>query len=116
MIDESLTEYLPFFEEQNLGIICASVHCMGLLTNSGPQPWHPADDNIKKVCKEAAELAKENNTELGKLALYYALQFDGPATFLVGMQNETLLNMNLDVYYNGLNDKELKLMELLKEK
>ncbi len=28
---------------------------MGLLSNRGPPPWHPATQEIKNACKQAAE-------------------------------------------------------------
>lgn len=31
---------------------------MGLLTNGGPQLWHPAPKEIKDVCKIAQEYCK----------------------------------------------------------
>lgn len=98
-----------------MGIICASGHGLGLLTNAGPQDWHPAPDEIKAICREAAELCKSNNIELGKLAMSHFIQMQGVSTFLVGMQTIKLLEMNLDVYYNGLSDKEEEILKLLQE-
>ncbi|KAL3282794.1 hypothetical protein HHI36_005960 [Cryptolaemus montrouzieri] len=109
MIDQSLKEYLPFYKSKNLGIINASVHGMGLLTNGGPQSWHPASEKLKKICAEAAEFCKENNVELGKLALYFALQQNGPSTILSGTNCTPLLRLNLEVVQNGLNEKEMKI-------
>lgn len=31
---------------------------MGLLTNGGPQQWHPASENLKQICAEAAKYCK----------------------------------------------------------
>lgn len=84
LIDHSFVEYLPFFKEANLGVVCAAGHAMKMLTNSGPEHWHPADDEIKLVCKQAREMCMENDIDLGKLAMYHFLQFEGPSTFLVG--------------------------------
>ncbi len=115
LIDQSLTEYLDTFHDNKLGIICAAGHAMGLLTNNGPQSWHPASDEIKSICKEASDVCKKNGVELGKLAMHFFIQLDGVTTFLVGMQSSQLLNMNLDVYYNGLTEKEKGVMEHLRE-
>jgi hypothetical protein len=41
-----------------LGIIHAAGVSMGLLTNAGPMPWHPASDNLKKVCAAAGQYCK----------------------------------------------------------
>uniref|UniRef100_A0A336MHC6 CSON015539 protein n=1 Tax=Culicoides sonorensis TaxID=179676 RepID=A0A336MHC6_CULSO len=111
LIDNSLADYLTFFQEQGLAIICAAGHAMRLLTNIGPFPWHPADDETKKVCKQAAEFCEKNGVDLGKLAMYHFIQMRGPSTFLVGMQTRQLLEINLEAYFNGLNDKEKQVLE-----
>lgn len=96
-----------------MGVICAAGHALGLLTNAGPQSWHPTSQKVKDQCKEAADLCKANGIELGKLAMYYFMQLKGPATFLVGMQTEHLLKINLDAYFNGLTPKEAEILEKL---
>jgi len=114
LIDDTLRNYLQFFKEQNIAVICASGHGMGLLTNSGPQSWHPAKSETKEMCRQAAEICKTNNIELGKLAMYYFTQIEGPATFLVGMQTQDLLRVNLDAFVNGLTEKETEILNKLK--
>lgn len=117
IIDDSLKEYMPFFLDQNLGVICASSHAMGLLTNSGPQAWHPASEDIKEFCRELSTYCKENDIELGKLALYHALNnIEGPTTYLVGMQTQNLLDINLDVVFNGISKKELNVLNTIKSR
>ncbi|RZC34954.1 L-galactose dehydrogenase, partial [Asbolus verrucosus] len=106
MLNNTLKEYLPFFKSKNLGIVNAAPHCLGLLSSAGPPEWHPGHQDIKDVCTEAREYCKKNGVELGRLALYYALHEDGPHTNLVGMNRRDILNCNLDVYYNGITDKE----------
>lgn len=98
-----------------MGIICAAAHAVGLLTNGGPQPWHPCSDEQKLLCRQAANICKEANIELGKLAMYHCMQLNGPATFLIGMQTRHLLAINLDAFYNGLTKKEQEVLQLLKE-
>uniref|UniRef100_A0A182STQ9 NADP-dependent oxidoreductase domain-containing protein n=1 Tax=Anopheles maculatus TaxID=74869 RepID=A0A182STQ9_9DIPT len=116
LFDDVLKEYIPFFKEHNLAIICASGHGMGLLTNGGPQPWHPADQQLKTVCKEAADYCKREGVELGKLAMHHCTQMAGPATFLAGMQTTALVDINLDAYLNGLSEKEAEVLAYLKER
>nr|XP_029718759.1 L-galactose dehydrogenase [Aedes albopictus] len=116
LIDDSLKEYLPFFKVNNLAVICASGHGMGLLTNAGPQPWHPAQDQTKQVCREAAEYCKQHGVELGKLAMYHFIQLDGPSTFLSGMQSEELVDINLAAFFNGLTPKEREVLDYLKDR
>ncbi|XP_055549124.1 uncharacterized protein LOC129732338 [Wyeomyia smithii] len=103
-------------EEHNLAVICAAGHSMGLFTNSGPPAWHPAQEQTKTVRREASNYCRENGVELGKLAMYHFIQMKGPATFLCGMQTESLVAMNLDAFFNGLNDKERSVLEYLNKK
>lgn len=113
LIDDTLSQYMSFFEANNLAVICAAAHGMGLLTNSGPQAWHPAQEQTKTVCKEASNFCQEKGVELGKLALYHSMQMKGPATFLCGMQTESLVGINLDAFLNGLTEKERSVLEYL---
>ncbi|GAB0094831.1 L-galactose dehydrogenase [Sergentomyia squamirostris] len=115
LFDNSLTKYLDFFLEQKLGVVCASGHGMGLLSQNGPQSWHPAGEEIKTACRKAAEICKSENIDLGRLAMGHFIQLQGPSTFLVGMQSEELVRTNLDVYFNGLTDKEKVLKERLQK-
>uniref|UniRef100_A0A182J1D9 NADP-dependent oxidoreductase domain-containing protein n=1 Tax=Anopheles atroparvus TaxID=41427 RepID=A0A182J1D9_ANOAO len=116
LFDDSLKDFLPFFLENRLAVICASGHALGLLTNAGPQPWHPAQDQTKIVCREAGDYCRQNGVELGKLAMHYFIQLPGPATFLSGMQTQKLVSMNLDAFYTGLTEKEAKVLAHLKER
>lgn len=110
LIDNTLADYMSFFEDEGIAVICAAGHAMRLLTNSGPFPWHPAHEDTKKVCAEAAQYCIHNEIELGKLAMYHFIQMHGPSTFLIGMQTKKLLDINLDAYFNGLNDKEKEVL------
>ena len=59
---------------------------------------------------------QKNNVELGKLALQYALQEDGPHTNLVGMNTTDLLKLNLDGYHKGITQKEKEVSDYVKNK
>jgi L-galactose dehydrogenase len=48
--DTSLETLLPFLKSKGVGIISASPLSMGLLTELGPQTWHPASSELR-VCK-----------------------------------------------------------------
>lgn len=116
LVDDSLLEYLPFFREQNLGIINASSHCSGMLRNAGPPKWHLASPEVKALAAEAADICKANRIELGKIAMYHALQLDGVDTHLIGMETIKLLDLNLDTYLNGLTENEHEIYKMLMEK
>ncbi|XP_017876871.1 L-galactose dehydrogenase-like [Ceratina calcarata] len=116
LIDNTLTEYIPFFKEHNIAIINAGLPCMGLLTNKGPPVWHPSSDNMKKICAEAVACCKDHNVELAKLAVWYSLQCEDIATSLVGIQNLKELNINLDAVRNGISEKEKTVLQEIRKK
>ncbi|BFF89926.1 L-galactose dehydrogenase [Drosophila madeirensis] len=110
LTDDTLLEYLEFFKSQNLGVISAAAHGLGLLTNAGPPPWHQATDEQKALCRKASEICIERGVELGKLALYYSMKLGEVGTFLTGMQTRQLLQINLAASEQRLTDKEQEVL------
>lgn len=82
-----ILSWIPF-QEHNLGVICAAAHACSLLTNHGAFEWHAAGAEIIQQGRLAGEYCKKHGIELGKLAIWYAAQLKGPATFLVGMSTK----------------------------
>lgn len=115
MTDDSLLEYLPFFEERKLGVINAALTGCGLLTNRPPPIWHSASNELKTIVAEASKICRENNVELGKLSIHHCLNIpsNGIATFLVGMEKMEYLDYNMSAYLDGLTAKETEIYELL---
>lgn len=114
LFDDSLLDYLPFFEEINVGIIAASAQGCGMLTNRGPPAWHAAGEELKAIVGEAAEICRSNDVELGKIATHHYLQLPSTVgTFLIGMEKMEYLNHNMNAYLDGLTAKEMEIYELL---
>ncbi|XP_077302274.1 uncharacterized protein LOC143922816 isoform X2 [Arctopsyche grandis] len=111
LVDSALGKYIEFFQNKHVGVICASGHGMGLFTNSGPQSWHPASDEMKLVCKKASDYCKAEGVELGRLAIWHSMNQKGAATHVIGVNNRHLLQANLSVLYNGLSKKEIDVLE-----
>lgn len=97
-------------------MICAAAHGCGLLTNQGALDWHVADDKTKELGRSAGEYCKKQGIELGKLAIWFAAQLEGPATFLVGMSTREIVNINLDSFNNGLTQKEREVLDYCMQK
>ena len=95
--DDSLLDLLPYFQERGVGVIGASPLAMGLLSETGPQPWHPAPEALRAACLEALAWCQTNGVSLPELALAWTLQNAGVATTLVGMGNEALVRANVTV-------------------
>ncbi|XP_044728747.1 L-galactose dehydrogenase-like [Chrysoperla carnea] len=117
LVDDTLSEYLQFFKENDVVVINASTLQMGLLSNNGPPSWHPADDSTKQICKDAGTYCEARGVELGQLALNHALtKTPGPTMHLVGMNNRNILKYNLEVVYNDLDAKQREVLSDINEK
>ena len=84
LFDESLSALMPLFEQHGIGVVNGSPTSMGLLSSRGPQPWHPADDETKRVCRSAAEALRREGAELAEIAFAHSTRVPGPATTLCG--------------------------------
>ena len=72
MADQSLNKYLPAWRERGIAVINASPLAMGLFRNNGPQPWHPANQDLKdKVNECVAECQSKGNVN-SEVALNYS--------------------------------------------
>ena len=70
--DSTLLELVPLLEQRQVGLISASPLSMGLLSERGTAAWHPADEELKRVCLEAAKHCAGKGTDIAKLAVQYA--------------------------------------------
>lgn len=109
--DDSLFALLPYLTEKNVGVIGASPLAMGLLSDSGPQDWHPAPISVRQVCVAAAMACHERGVSLGDLALAWTLQNAPVATTLVGMGTEELVRRNVVVAAQEIAREELAVVE-----
>ena len=82
--DTTLENVIPFLKKHGVGTISASPLGMGLLTNRGTPGWHPAPDNVKATCAQAAEFCRQQGTDIVKLALQFALANPDIHSTLVG--------------------------------
>lgn len=111
MNDSSLSDYLPYFKEQGIGVINASPLSMGLLSDRGPPSWHPATDDIRSVCKQAAEYCKREGVDISKLATHYSLANADIPTTLVSTASLANLEKNLQVVHESLSPHEKQVSE-----
>ena len=102
-----LDELVPLAEQGGVGLINASPIAMGLLSRSGPPDWHPAGDEIRQACAQAAKLCTERGTELAFLAMQYVLQDEQVATTLVGTARLHELEQNLEAVTTPIDEELL---------
>ena len=70
--DDSLADYLDFFEAHRVGVINASPYSMGLLTERGAPLWHPAPAALKRLARRAVDHCKSKGISIEQLAVSYS--------------------------------------------
>jgi L-galactose dehydrogenase len=88
-------ELAPFAQQTGLGLINASPLSMGLLTNAGPPPWHPASAALQQLSRQIAALCSEHGVDIATIALQFSVSAPGVASTLVGMRTEEEFLANL---------------------
>lgn len=116
MNDNALQEYMHFFNEQGVGVINASAISMGLLSNRGPPAWHPAQQNIKDACQNAASFCQERGVDISRLALKFTVSQPGVATTLVSTASLANMQKNLASMATPLTLNEQKVLDDVMEK
>ncbi|PLS04880.1 aldo/keto reductase [Neobacillus cucumis] len=94
--DTSLLSLIPLLEEKKAGLINASPLSMGLLSSRPVADWHPASEEIRMICKQAAEFCKENGTDLSKLAIQFSVQNEIIPTTLVSTASVENIKKNIE--------------------
>lgn len=107
LFDNRLQNYVNYFKRNGVGVINAAATGMGLLTNKGPQSWHPAGSEVKNVCRRAAEYCKEQNVELARLATWFTLNQPHIDTNICGFFNVQQFHDTVNVLTKGLTDHEM---------
>ena len=82
--DDSLAALLPYLQHKGAGVINASPLCMGLLSDRGAPPWHPASARLKAAAAEAAAWCRRQGEDISKLAIQFSVANHAIATTLAG--------------------------------
>lgn len=92
LLNQQLDDLLvPAVQARGLGLINASVTHMGVLTDQGPQGWHPAPRVIKETAVRAAAYCREQGVSLAQLAIQFALHNPHVDVTLLGTRTRTEL-------------------------
>ena len=95
-----------FARERGIGLINASGLCMGLLTENGPQAWHPAPQPVRDAAKKAADFCRAHSADIAKLALRFCLDHPFVSSTLIGMSTIREVETSLELLQSS-TDKEL---------
>jgi len=98
--DDSLAKFVEKHQSsflKDVGIVSASALSMGLLTQNGPQDWHPAALELKVVAKKAAEIAAAKGCNMARLAIRFSVERQTVnSTCLIGARTLDEIKMNFD--------------------
>lgn len=93
--DTTLLGLLPYLEQQSAGVINASPLSMGLLGSRGVPDWHPADEEMKALCRKAAQFCSEQGSDIAKLAVQFSTGEERIPTTLVSTANPVNIENNV---------------------
>ena len=85
--DDSLVDYLDYFESKGIGVINASPYSMGLLTERGVPEWHPAPEALKRLAKKAIDFCISKGMSIEQLAVSFAVSNPRITTTLFSTTN-----------------------------
>lgn len=99
------TSLAPFARERGIGLVNGSPLHMGVLTDGGPPPWHPAPREMLSTARKAVEWCEAHAVDIAEIALCFALQAEEVASTLVGMRSVAEVDRNVAVL-NGETDED----------
>lgn len=84
MINDMDTTLVPFAREHSIGLINASALHMGILTEQGAPPWHPAPDAVREAGQLVVKICRDHGVNAPEVALRYCLDHPFVTSTLVG--------------------------------
>lgn len=77
----------PYLKEKGVGILNAAPFSARLLTNASLPPWHKATDQVRNICKQAADHCSQAGIDIAQLALQYSIANQDMTTCVTGSAN-----------------------------
>jgi len=109
-MDEVLT---AFAQERGIGLINAAGLAMGILTEQGPAPWHPAPQQVRDAGKKAAEYCRQHGENISEVALRFCLAHPFVSSTLVGMADSHQVEAGLKLLRTSTNGELLRQVEAI---
>jgi L-galactose dehydrogenase len=103
-----LTGLLPVAGQRGVGVMNASPLCMGLLSEGGPQDWHPAPDAVKAAGRAAAELCRSCGASLATLGMQFSLREPRIPTTISGAARAEEIEANVRAMDTPIDDGLLR--------
>lgn len=80
-------DLLPYLKEKEVGIMNAAPFSARLLTNAPLPAWHKATDEVRSICKQAAEHCNSKGIDIAQLALQFSIANEDMTTCVTGSAN-----------------------------
>ena len=109
-MDEVLS---AFAQERGIGLINAAGLAMGILTEQGPAPWHPAPQQVRDAGKQAAEYCRQHGENISQVALRFCLTHPFVSSTLVGMADRHQVEAGLKLLSTSTNGELLRQVEAI---
>jgi aryl-alcohol dehydrogenase-like predicted oxidoreductase len=84
-----LADWVPYLKEKGVGIMNAAPFSARLLTNAPLPAWHKATDQVRRICRKAAEHCQARGVDIAQLALQFSVANRDLATCITGSANPT---------------------------
>jgi L-galactose dehydrogenase len=82
-----LADLVSYLQSKQVGIMNAAPFSARLLTREPLPPWHKATDQVRAVCRRAAEHCSRRGVDIAKLALQFSLAHPELTTCITGSAN-----------------------------
>lgn len=106
--DTSLLELFPLLEQKQVGLVSASPLSMGLLGHRAVASWHPAGEQIRALCTQAAEYCAAKGEDIAKLAVQFSTANERIPTTLVSTANPANIRKNIEWTDEPINEQLLR--------
>jgi len=97
LVDDLDQVLVPYAEKSGIGLINASPLHMGILSEEGPPPWHPASDAIKQAGRDVIALCHDRGASAPQASLRLALNHPTLASTLCGMKTRAQVDQNIAI-------------------
>ena len=82
-----LADLVPYLRQKGVGIMNAAPFSARLLTNLPLPVWHKSTEEVRAICRRAAEHCSSRGVDIAQLALQYSIANSEMATCIVGSAN-----------------------------
>jgi len=105
LMDRSMEDNLvATAQRKNTAIINASILHMGMLSDRGPQDWHPAPQRIKDAARRVVDFCENVGVSVSEVAIQFALANPDVAVTLLGSNRIETLDRSLDAAAKELDE------------